>query len=391
MKTSDPASSSGEAPTAPTPTPALSAHRVPRFNPRMELTYRPFGLRLARRWTIASRTGPGGGPGTDEFPVVLVRLRDQEGTEGLGESAPSGRYGENIDTVQAFLRRVDPARLSFADVDGSKAYLESLAPGEDAAAKCALDTALLDGAARRAGMSLHNHLGLGFAEGRHVTSFSIGLDTPEVIHQKVLEADGYPVLKLKLGSHSDAENLAALRAAAPAKPVRVDANEAWKSPEEALRRIEWLAADHHVQFVEQPMPADRPRADWIWLKERSPLPIMADESYVSADQLPAVVDCFHAVNVKLVKTGGPSGALAALHAARNAGLRTMLGCMIETSILISAAAHLADLTDYLDLDGNLLITNDPFRGPTARGGVLSFAGAPTTHGLRVAPVGVPPI
>jgi L-alanine-DL-glutamate epimerase-like enolase superfamily enzyme len=369
----------------------LSRFPASRFNLRMELTYRPFGLRLARRWTIASRTGPGGGPGTDEFPVVLVRLRDAEGVEGLGESAPSSRYGENLESVQAFLRRVDPARLSFADLEASRAYLDSLSPGADAAAKCALDTALLDGAARRAGMPLHAHLGLAFSEGRHITSFSIGIDTPEVIHQKVLEADGYPVLKLKLGSQSDVENLAALRAAAPAKPVRVDANEAWKTPEEALRRLEWLAKDHHVQFVEQPMPADRPREDWIWLKQRSPLPIMADESYRTVDDLAAIGDCFHAVNVKLVKTGGPSTALAALRAARAAGLRTMLGCMIETSVLISAAAHLADLTDYLDLDGNLLITNDPYRGPSARGGVLSFASAPLPNGLRVAPVGVPPL
>lgn len=370
----------------------LSRFPASRFNSRMELTYRPFGLRLARRWTIASRTGPGGGPGTDEFPVILVRLRDCEGTEGLGESAPSSRYAENVDSVQAFLRRVDPTRLSFEDLEGSRAYLETLSPGGDAAAKCALDTALLDGAARRAGMPLHAHLGLAFSEGRHITSFSIGIDTPEIIHQKVLEADGYPVLKLKLGSTTDVENLAALRAAAPAKPLRVDANEAWKTREEALHRLEWLAAaDRLVQFVEQPMPATRPAADWAWLKQRSPLPIMADESYRTLADLPAVRDCFHAVNVKLVKTGGPSGALAALKAAREAGLRTMLGCMIETSVLIAAAAHLADLTDYLDLDGNLLITNDPYRGPSARGGVLSFSTAPTATGLRVAPVGVPPL
>lgn len=357
----------------------------------MEMTFRPFGLRLARRWTIASRTGPGGGPGTEEFPVVLVRLRDRDGVEGLGESAPSSRYGENIDTVQALLRRVDPARLSFDDLPGSHAYLEALAGGEQPAALCALDIALLDGAARRAGVPLHTHLGLGFSEGRHITSFSIGIDTPEVIHQKVLEADGYPVLKLKLGSASDAENLAALRSAAPTKPVRVDANEAWKTKEAALHNLEWLARDGRIQFVEQPMPATLPKEDWKWLKARSPIPIMADESYRSAEDLPAVQECFHAVNVKLVKTGGPSAGLAALLAAREAGLQTMLGCMIETSVLIAAAAHLADLTDYLDLDGNLLITNDPYHGASARSGLLSFADAPVPTGLRVAPAGAPPV
>lgn len=348
----------------------------------MDLLARRFGLRLARRWTIASRTGPGGGPGTDEFPVTLVRLRDADGIEGFGESAPSTRYGENVDSVEQFLGRVDPSRLSFTDLPASRAYLDSLSPG-DAAAKCALDIALLDGAGRRALRPVHALLGLSFTEGRHVTSFSIGLDTPEVIQQKVLEAAQYPVLKLKLGGFSDRENLAALRAAAPVKPVRVDANEAWKTKEEALKALEWLAADGHVEFVEQPMPARAAVADQAWLKERSPLPLMADESYRFAEDLSAVRDTFHAVNVKLVKTGGITGGFAALKAAREAGLKTMLGCMIESSILIAAAAHLADWTDYLDLDGNLLITNDPFRGPTAKGGMVSFAEAPALNGLRV--------
>ncbi len=349
----------------------------------MELTFRPFGLRLAHRWAIASRTGPGGGPGTDEAGVMIVRLRDGTGGEGLGESAPSNRYQETVATVEDFLRRVDPARLSFVDVPGSMAYLETLSPGEPAA-KCALNTALLDGAARQAGQPLHAYLGLPFTEGRHLTSFSIGIDSPEAIHAKVSAAADRPILKLKLGSPSDAENLAALRSVAPTKPVRVDANEAWRTREEALARLEWLAGDGHIQFVEQPMPAGLPRADWVWLKERSPLPIMADESYCSAADLPLVEGCFHAVNVKLVKTGGPGPGLAALRAARDAGLHTMLGCMIETSILIAAAAHLAELADYLDLDGNLLVTNDPYRGPGAQGSLLSFASAPSRTGLCVA-------
>jgi L-alanine-DL-glutamate epimerase-like enolase superfamily enzyme len=292
--------------------------------------------------------------------------------------------------VEAFLGKVDPRRLSFDDVAGSMAYLESLAPGEPAA-RCALNTALLDGAARRAGQPLHEFLGLGFTEGRHVTSFSIGIDTPERIRAKVQEAAGCPVLKLKVGSLEDAENLAALRSVVPTKRVRVDANEAWKTKEEALAKLEWLAADGHIEFVEQPMPAGTPRADWEWLRARTPLPIMADESYGTAADLPSVLGCFHAVNVKLVKAGGPGPAREALRVAREAGLKTMLGCMIETSVLIAAAAHLAELTDHLDLDGNLLIGNDPFRGFTAEGCVLGLAGAPSRTGLCVAPRGEMPV
>ncbi len=346
----------------------------------MDLCIAPYVLRLARRWTIASRTGPGGGEGTETFPVVLVRLRDADGVEGLGESAPSTRYGESAQSVEAALRRIDPSRLSFEDLEASERYLNEVA-GKEPAARCALNIALLDGAARRKGVPLHRFLGLPFTEGRHLTSFSIGLDAPEVVREKVLEAAPYPVLKLKLGGDADRESLAALREVAPGKIVRVDANEAWRDREEALRNLEWLASDGKIEFVEQPMPASTPREDREWLFRRSPLPLMADESYESLRDLPEVLGCFHAVNVKLVKAGGAGPALAALRAARDAGLKTMLGCMIETSILIAAAAHLAELTDYLDLDGNLLITNDPFHGPTADGGRLSLNGAPVRSGL----------
>ena len=156
-----------------------------------------------------------------------------------------------------------------------------------------------------------------------------------------------------------------------------------KVGKQALERLEQLAEDKYIQFVEQPMPQGTSREDLVWLKERSPLPLFADESYHSANDLAHCAECFHGVNVKLVKTGGVSAGFAALQAARNAGLKTMIGCMIETSVLISAAAHLAELCDYLDVDGNLLTTNDPYLGVTQKGGVLSFKDAPEKIGLRV--------
>jgi L-alanine-DL-glutamate epimerase-like enolase superfamily enzyme len=152
-----------------------------------------------------------------------------------------------------------------------------------------------------------------------------------------------------------------------------------------LDRLEWLAGDGFVEFIEQPMPASAPRADWIWLKERSPIPIMADESYHTAEDVSFCQECFHAVNVKLMKAGGITPAFEALQAARKNGLKSMLGCMIETSVLISAAAHLAELTDFLDLDGNLLITNDPFLGVACDRGFLSFPDSLPASGLRVVP------
>ncbi|HNQ88769.1 MAG TPA: dipeptide epimerase [Verrucomicrobiota bacterium] len=348
----------------------------------MKLRFWRYDLRLAHRWTIARGLEPGGEGGADIFKVVFVELTDKDGTVGLGEAAPSSRYGETVDADMAFFEHVNPYQISFNDVAGSMKYIAGIAPGSHAA-KGALNIALVDGAARLAGKRVCDHLGLGFRENHHVTSFSIGIDTPEKMRQKVLEAEPYPVLKLKVGSPDDRANLGALREVAPKKPVRVDANEAWKTKEEALRQIEWLASDGHIQFVEQPMPARSDPRDMAWLKARSPLPLMGDESYIYAREIEACAPCFHSVNVKLVKAGGITAAHEALRAARQAGLKTMLGCMIESSVLITAAAHLAELTDYLDIDGNLLITNDPYRGATARKGVISLADAPGKTGLGV--------
>jgi L-Ala-D/L-Glu epimerase len=342
----------------------------------VKLNFKRLELRLVHPWTIAKGTS------ASLTHTVMVELTGADGTVGWGEAAPFSRYRESLSTVEAFLKQVDPRGLSFNDVEGSMVYLDTLSE-HDMAAKCALNLALLDGAAKRARKPLCEYLELGFREGQHVSSFSIGLDTPEVIRQKVLEAEPYPVLKLKLGAAEDQANLRALREAAPAKPVRVDANEAWKTKEQALEQIQWLARDGHIQFVEQPMAAGTPAKDWAWLKQRAPLPIFADESYHLAKDVTHALECFHGVNVKLIKTGGVTAAYEALSAARKAGLKTMLGCMIESSILISAAAHLAELCDYLDLDGNLLISNDPFLGARADKGVVTFAGAPEKYGLRV--------
>lgn len=348
----------------------------------MTLKFRPFELALTHTWTIArslESTARGRG---NAARIVLVQLLDQDGIVGYGEGAPSSRYQENLESCLAFLGKVDATQLSFLDVAASMTYLEKIAPGNHVP-KAALNIALMDGAAKRARMPIYDFLKLGFTEGKHITSFSIGIDSPEMIHKKVLEAADYPILKLKVGGPDDKANLGALRAAAPEKRVRVDANEGWKTKETALRNIEWLAADKHIEFIEQPMPADSDPKDLAWLKERSPLALMADEGYLSANDIGRCADLYHAVNVKLVKTGGISAGYDALRAARQAGLKTMLGCMIESSILISAAAQLAELTDYLDIDGNLLINNDPYTGPTARNGVISFASAREPYGLRV--------
>lgn len=338
-------------------------------------------LRLKHEWTIASGTKVGGGSMTTD--TIVVSLTDGKLT-GLGEAAPTKRYNQPTEASLAFLKCVDGSKLSFDDIAASMAYLDTL-PGYHPAAKAAINVALLDGAARKAGKAIYDFLGLGFKEGIHVTSYSIGIDTPEMIAKKVVEAKPYPILKLKVGAPGDRENFNALRSAAPTKTVRIDGNEGWKTKEEALRNIEWFAQDKNVEYVEQPMPDTTPAKEMAWLKARSPLPIYGDESYHTAKDIDLCAECFHGVNVKLVKTAGISGAYEALKAARKANLKTMIGCMIESSILITAAAHLAELADHLDIDGNILIANDPYVGATADGGVISFAKTPEKLGLRVCP------
>lgn len=347
----------------------------------MQLRFQRYDLRLIHNWMVASSQATGG---KTIYPAVLLELQNDAGLVGYGEAAPSMRYHENAQTCLEFFERVDPARLSFADVEASMCYVESLSAG-DFSPKGALNVALLDGAAKSAHQPLHEFLELGFIEGRHVSSITIGLDTPEMMRRKTLEAVEFPILKLKVGSPEDSENLAAVREVAPQKTLRLDANEAWKRKEEALRRIEYFARDANIEYIEQPMPASSAAEDLIWLKERSPLPVVGDESYMGARDAGRCAESFHGVNVKLAKTGGISHAVEALRAARRCGLKTMIGSMVESSILTSAGAHLAALADWLDLDGMLLINNDPFRGVTSPGGVMSFADAPEPYGLQAAP------
>jgi L-Ala-D/L-Glu epimerase len=344
----------------------------------MKIKIWPYDLALTHTWTIASSLASGG---KNTYGTVFVEL-EEGGLSGIGESAPSSRYDENVETAEAFLRKVDARQLSFNDIPGSMAYLDTIAAG-NASAKGAINIALLDGAAKKAGVPLYDFFKLGFREGKHVTSFTIGIDTPEKIRQKVAEAEHYPILKLKVGGPKDRENIAALRTVAPTKTVRIDGNEGWKTPDEALRNIEWFAKDPNIEFIEQPMPATTAAKDWQWLKARSPMPIMADENCIGIKDLQFVVDNFHYANVKLCKTAGPSEGYELLRALRKAGLKTMLGCMIESSVLTAAAAHLAELTDFLDIDGNILITNDPYVGPTSERGMISFGKAPNRVGLCV--------
>jgi L-Ala-D/L-Glu epimerase len=249
-------------------------------------------------------------------------------------------------------------------------------PGQSSA-EAAVDMALFDLAGQRLGVPVYELLGL---DPSHTpqTSFTIGLDTPEVVVRKVREAAAYPILKVKMGSDDDREVLQAVRDNTSAT-LRVDANEGW-TPAGALERLEWLHG-LGVEFVEQPLPAGM-LEETRELRRRSPLPFFADESVHRAADIPALAGAFDGINIKLMKCGGLAEALRMIATARAHGLRVMLGCMIESSLAITAAAHLSPLVDTADLDGNLLLDRDPFVGATVREGRLVLPDAP---GLGVRP------
>jgi L-alanine-DL-glutamate epimerase-like enolase superfamily enzyme len=237
---------------------------------------------------------------------------------------------------------------------------------DQSCAKCALDIALMDWVGKKLNAPLFRLFGLDKSQTAR-TSFSIGIDTPEVIKQKIKEAEAYPLLKIKVGKDSDAEILDTVRSVTD-KPLRVDANEGWKTKEVALEKIKWLET-MGVELIEQPLPAAMTE-EHRWLRERVNMPIIADEAVKSAADIPALAGAYDGINIKLMKAGGVQEALTMIQMARALGLKIMIGCMIESSVAITAAAHLSPLIDWADLDGNLLISNDPFKGVEVKEGKL---------------------
>lgn len=313
---------------------------------------------------------------SDHKHNVLVRIDDGELT-GVGEAAPSRYYGEDAGSVLRALEEA-PALLGGDpfELEATMDRLASRLPG-DPSARAAVDIALHDLAAQRLGVPLYRWLGLDPGK-TPVTSFTIGIDEPESVRRKVREAAGYPALKIKLGSEQDIEIMRAIRSETDAR-IRIDANAGWTA-DQAVEMVQHLA-EFDVELVEQPLPPGSPD-DWRRVRAAAPMPIIADESVLTSSHVPAMAGLVDGVNLKLMKCGGIREALRLIHTARAHGMRVMIGCMIETSVAITAAAHLSPLADYADLDGNLLISNDPFSGVTVRQGRLVL---PEGLGIGVSP------
>ena len=318
--------------------------------------------------------------GSSEWRTVWVRLIDDDGLEGWGEAAPSRFYGETADTVLAALARLRPIIESATSADIEQvetAMVQALR--FNAAARCAISAALHDLQGKRLGVPLWKLWGLTpTASPRSSFTIAIAADD-ETLRTRVREAvaAGYPILKVKLGSDRDRRIMQLVREEAPNAILRVDANAAW-TPKHTLLMAPMLQ-ELCVEFIEQPV-APHDLEGMRFVRERCALPIVADESCLVASDVAKLVGVVDGVNLKLAKCGSLREALRIIHTARAHGRLVMAGCMIETSLGITAAAHLAPLLDCVDLDGAALLRDDPFSGATISNGVLSL---PTAPGLGV--------
>ncbi len=317
----------------------------------MSLSYCHYPLRLKHTFTTAHGS-------SDARGLVFVRF-ERDGMVGWGEASPNPRYGETPETCVVALRAL-AAELPEEPLAYGPAIERLRAwPGGDFAARAALEAAILDWAGRRLGQPVHRLWGLD-PNLAPPTNLTIGMDRPEVMAEHAAAARDFATLKIKLGSSDDRAMIRAIRRAA-GQPLRVDANEGWRDRERAAREIEWLAGQG-VELVEQPLPADR-LEDAAWLKARSPLPLIADEAFTHARDIPELRQAYHGVNVKLAKLGGLTAAREAVALARLYGMRVFLGCMVSSTLGAAADVQLASLVDYVDLDGFLLAAENPFDGP----------------------------
>ena len=330
----------------------------------MKLTYRPFELQLKHRFTIAkfSRTAT---------PLMLLQLEHERYT-GYGEASMVPYMGESVEIATAFLNQVDVSRFTYPfSYREIIAYLDTLAPGNPAI-KAAVDIALHDLEGKLRQQPCWQLLGSNPAL-MPATSITLGIDTPDVLAQKVSEAEGFKFIKVKLGSDNDKQLITTIRSLTEV-PLYVDANQGWTDREQSLDLIYWLQ-EQGVQLIEQPMPKTDVDGN-AWLTERSPIPIIGDEAVQRLPDVEKAAGVYHGINVKLMKSAGIYEAQQMIIKARKLGLKVLIGCMSETSCATLAAAALAPQCDWADLDGPFLTSNNPFAAPAFKDGRYVLNDAP---------------
>ena len=348
----------------------FNINRVAGASPRMQLRFFPYELKLKHVFTVATYS-------RSTTPDVQVEL-EYDGLVGYGEASMPPYLQKELGTVEsvmAFLRKVQEGIGRFDDpfqLEDILAYIDGLSEG-NAAAKAAVDIALHDLVGKLLQAPWHKIWGLNKAKAPS-TTFTIGIDTPEIVRQKTRECAGqFNILKVKLGSDHDKQLIETIRSVTQL-PIAVDANQGWNDRQQALDMIHWLK-EQGIVMVEQPMPKER-LDDIAWITQHSPLPIFADESVQRLKDIPALKGAFSGINIKLMKCTGMREAWKMVTLARALDMKVMVGCMTETSCAISAAAQFSPAVDFADLDGSLLIANDRFKGMEVVKGKITLPDRP---------------
>ena len=338
---------------------------------KLNLYFEPYELQLRHSFNLAkySRT---------TTPGVQVRI-EYDGLIGYGEASMPPYLGESVESVTKFLSQLDLSQFSDPfRIEDIHDYMDQVAP-DNRAAKASVDIALHDLLGKIMGQPWYKIWGLN-PDKAPDTSFTIGIDKADVVRKKVDEASPYNVLKVKMGLDNDKELVEIIREKTD-RPICVDANQGWNDKEKALEMIHWLA-ERNCLFVEQPMPKEMIE-ETAWLRERSPLPIIADEFLQRLPDVKRAAEAYDGINIKLMKSTGMHEAYKMAVLAKSMGMKVMLGCMTETSCAVSAASQLAPMVDWADLDGNLLIANDIFDGMKIVNGKVTI---PDRPGIGVIPI-----
>ena len=332
---------------------------------KLNLSFFPYELKLRHAFNLArfSRTT------TPDIQVML----EYDGVIGFGEASMPPYLGESVESVTKFLNSLDLSQFSDPfRMEDILSYVDSVAPN-NRAAKASVDIALHDLVGKIMGQPWYKIWGYN-PDKAPVTSFTIGIDTEEVVRQKVEEARPYKLIKVKMGLDKDQQTIDIIRKMMPDVPICVDVNQGWKSKEHGLEMCNWLA-ERNCLFVEQPFDKE-----WIdetaWLRERSPLPIIADEAFQRLPDIVRFKGVYDGINIKLMKSTGLYEAHKMVTLARALDMKVMIGCMTETSCAVTAAANLSPVVDFADLDGNLLIANDRFTGMTVENGKITLHDIP---------------
>jgi len=328
------------------------------------LKFKPYDLQLKHTFTIA-------GNSRTTTPVMLTEI-EFDGMTGYGEASMPPYLGESHETAGRFLSSVDLGQFTDPfQLEDILDYVEDVAPG-NCAAKASIDIALHDLLGKIMGQPWYRIWGYDPGKTPN-TSFTIGIDTAEIVREKVREANPYKILKVKLGGGNDKEMVETIRSETDV-PLCVDVNQGWTDRQQALDMIYWLK-ERGIVFVEQPMPKTA-MDDMAWLTQHSPLPTIADEALQRLADVKKACGVYSGINIKLMKCSGMREAHKMLTLARALDMKVMIGCMTETSCAVTAAAQLSPMTDWADLDGNLLISNDPYDGVKVVGGKIRLINKP---------------